>query len=182
MGMFCRNCGETLREDAKFCPKCGGVCEGSVQSAPPGANVYGNAPLPVQNVGVPAQSKQKKIVPVILAVLGIIVAVVFFLSLLGGGDPVDKVKGGTLNAYSEQTVGEAFDGFFFDPEWDSYEDDGETYVKFTGEAEYFGEEVEVKIVFVLNEDSEQFKIDSAKVDGVEMSYYEREMLLDAIYE
>ena len=28
MGMFCGTCGEALREDAKFCPKCGCSCEG----------------------------------------------------------------------------------------------------------------------------------------------------------
>ena len=185
-----------MREDAKFCPKCGGVCESSVPTAPAGPNVYQNvpagpngypnAPIPANTYaaptmpGQPVQNKQMKKAPIILAAIGIVIAVVIFLSLLGGSGPVELVKDGKLNAYPDETVGEAFGDFFSDPEWSTYEDDGETYVKFTGGCYYDDEEVDVKIVFLV--DGEEFEIDSAKVDGREMAYVELIALLNEIYE
>ena len=45
---FCRNCGQSLYENAKFCPKCGTLCAEEVYSEPEPESepVYTEAPLP----------------------------------------------------------------------------------------------------------------------------------------
>lgn len=179
--MFCKNCGSEVLDGVKFCVSCGAEVNGtngensSKDVLPPAQSVEENLGKDMHNHSV---AKKKK--PIMIAI-GVIVAVVFLLILIGGSDPVDTVKDGTFNAYPEQTVGEAFSNFFTNPKWVSYEEGGETYVKFTGGCTLYGEMVNAKIVFLI--DGENFSIDTCKIGDVNVTNaYEIEAILDVIYE
>ncbi len=66
--MFCNNCGQELKDGAKFCPKCG-QSQRAVESTPADSP---QASAPIQ----PAAKKQK------LSVLTIVSAVLFIISAL----------------------------------------------------------------------------------------------------
>lgn len=179
--MFCKQCGNEVSDGVKFCTSCGAEVSGTN-----GENTCGDVPPPVRSAGENSgqnmlnQSNRKKKKPIMIAI-GVIVAVVLLLALIGGSDPVDTVKDGTFNAYPEQTVGEAFGKFFSNPQWVSYEEGGETYVKFTGGCTLYGEMVNAKIVFLI--DGENFNIDTCKIGDVNVTnVYELESILDVIYE
>lgn len=179
--MFCKQCGNEVSDGVKFCTSCGAEVNGAN-----GENTCGDVPRPVKGVGESSaqtmlnQSSRKKKKPLMIAI-GVIVAVVLLFALIGGSDPVDTVKDGTLDAYPEQTVGEAFGKFFGNPKWVSYEKGEETYVEFTGGCTLYGEMVDAKIVFSI--DGQNFHIDTCKIGGVDVTnVYELESILDVIYE
>lgn len=124
--MFCKQCGKELPDGVKFCTSCGAEAGGTKDETS-----CGDVPPSVQSSGENAgqnmlnKSKRKIKKPILIAI-GVVVAVILLIALIGGGDPIDTVKDGTLNAYPEQTVGEAFGKFFSNPEWVSYEEGGDT--------------------------------------------------------
>jgi hypothetical protein len=63
------------------------------------------------------------------------------------------VKNGTLDGYPDMTVGEAFEQFFGNPQWEYFEaDTGESVVEFTGDCVYQEVDVEANLQFILHED------------------------------
>ena len=90
------------------------------------------------------------------------------------------VKKKSSNQYPEKTVEEAFEDFFADPAWVAYEENGKEYVKFTGRCTYDGEEVNAKMIFLI--DGDEFSVDKCKIGDVEATTAEEmEYLLDVIY-
>lgn len=79
-----------------------------------------------------------KIMELVSAVIVLVIAVVFTLSSGGSGDKyVQMVRNGTLEAYPQMTVGEAFDGFLSNPKWESgLSDDNVRFVNVKGGALY----------------------------------------------
>lgn len=178
--MFCRNCGVEVAESAKFCPSCGAAVGQPQAAAGPAEAPAWQANTGASSGTQPVKKKKSKVGLILGAV--VIVAVLFFF--LKGGDPVDLVTGGKLDAYPEMTVGDAFAGFFSDPEWISYEQNGDTYVKFTGKCTLYGETVKAKVVFLIDDDdSDRFSIDSFKVGDINItSARDLETVLDKIYD
>lgn len=119
----------------------------------------------------------------VLLAIGVIasVAVVnqdFFVNLV---QPGIEVRGSYLTHYSEDvTVEEAFDNFFDNPKWSTYQQDGYTYVVFTGSCEYLGEQADARITFQIT--GEQFRVEQLDINGAEQSDLLLHAMLAKIYE
>ena len=95
-------------------------------------------------------------------------------------DQVAYVKDGSFYEYPTTTIGEGFNHFFFDPEWEYVSvDSAYDIIRFTGIADQDGFDVEVTIDFILTDDS--FEIHSAFVDGEQISEDEIYSLLDVVF-
>ena len=119
----------------------------------------------------------------VLLAIGVIayVAVVnqdFFVNL---AQPGIEVRGSYLTHYSEDvTVEEAFGNFFDNPKWSTYQQDGYTYVVFTGTCEYLGERADARITFQIT--GEQFRVEQLDINGAEQSDLLLHAMLAKIYE
>lgn len=119
----------------------------------------------------------------VLLAIGVIayVAVVnqdFFVNLV---QPGIEVRGSYLTHYSEDvTVEEAFDNYFDNPKWSTYQQDGYTYVVFTGSCEYLGERADARITFQIT--GEQFRVEQLDINGAEQSDLLLHAMLAKIYE
>jgi hypothetical protein len=95
-------------------------------------------------------------------------------------DQVSFVKDGSFYEYPTTTIGEGFNDFFFEPEWEYVSaDSAYDIVRFTGVADQDGVDVEVTIDFILTDES--FDIHSATVDGELISEDEIFSLLDVVF-
>lgn len=87
-----------------------------------------------------------------------------------------------LNVFpSEATVGEVLDDFFADGKWDNYEQNGVTYVSYTGIGQntQTGEKIEISIYFKLNSDK-TFGIDRMTWNGDTMNTLEQLGVISAL--
>lgn len=84
---------------------------------------------------------------------GIAVAIMLMMSVLVAGcadEHVDVVKEGYMRAYPGITVGYAFDNFFKDGTWESFEsEDHQRIVEFNGGATMMNKPVDVKVQFIV---------------------------------
>lgn len=118
----------------------------------------------------------------IMAGVIIILIIVFnWSSIINIFRPGAAVRNAYLTQYSENvTIENAFDGFFANGKWKTYEERGNSYVVFTGACEYFGEKVDAKIVFKIT--GENFIVDSLEINGVAQSDIILYGLLLKVYE
>lgn len=115
-----------------------------------------------------------------VALIGIIVAVILFAS---SPDYVPVVKDGKLKNYPDKTVGEAFEAFFEEPSWESFEaENGKQAVNFNGKCEYMGEKVNCLVQFIIDDDGESFELYAVEINGDPISEIEILAMLEAIYE
>ena len=92
------------------------------------------------------------------------------------------VSDGYLSAFpAEATVGEVLDDFFANGKWENYEQDGVTFVHYSGEcvSTQTGEKATVGIYFKLNNDS-SFEIDRMTMDGETMNLLMQNIALSEI--
>lgn len=125
-----------------------------------------------------------KIMELVSAVIVLVLAVMVTLSSGGRGDKyVQLVRDGTLEAYPQMTVGEAFDGFLSDPKWESgLSDDNVRFVNVRGGALYFGEEAELAVQFIIVDEKEgSFQYNACEVDGTPQNNLVFWGLLETIY-
>ncbi|WHY03269.1 DUF2628 domain-containing protein [Neobacillus sp. DY30] len=95
-------------------------------------------------------------------------------------DKILSIKDGYFYEYPTTTIGEQFNNFFDEPEWEYVSSDSPAeIIRFTGVAEYDGYDVNITVDFILTEDS--FEIHSAKMNNEEMSDEEFNSLIDAIF-
>ncbi|MBD5145460.1 MAG: zinc ribbon domain-containing protein [Ruminococcus sp.] len=170
--MFCKNCGKFVESDADFCTSCGKKVE---NSEPETAHEEA-----VQTASFSGNSKKSK-APIVIAI--ILIAIVVIAVLAGSGDKyVDLVKGGHLQSYPNMPIGEAFDNFFYDPEWKSFKaSDGSMIVEFNGVCTYFNEDTTCTFQFEVSENSGEFEIVYAGFGEDEsMSILEMYALLETV--
>lgn len=80
---------------------------------------------------------------------------------------IDIVKTSTLEAYPQMTVGEAFDNYLENAQWESgTTSDGRVFVNVSGGVIYDGEEAEAVVQFVFEENSDYFRYYALEIDGV----------------
>lgn len=176
--MLCTKCGKQIPEGSKFCEACGApVNTNTAQTRETASASYDNhqGTLPTsQNEGKKRRFK-KRYIAIIAAVIIVVIAV-----SASSGDPVNTVKHGKFDNYTEKTIGEAFGGFFAKPNWSSYEKNGETYVEFTGECTLFGEKADAEIIFYV--DGNRFNVDNCKIGNLSANSVEdMTSVLDVIY-
>lgn len=124
-----------------------------------------------------------KIIEMVVAVILLVVVAVTTLSSGGTGDKyVRIVKEGTLEAYPQITVGEAFDGFLRDPKWESgLTDDHVRFVNVTGGILYYEKDAELAVQFFVDEKDETFRYNACEIDGVPQNNLVFLGLLEIIY-
>lgn len=157
--MNCKNCGKELQINETVCSACG------------------TAVTAQKNNG------KKKIIGIVIGcVLAAVVAVVVLTGLFST-DYVELVKTGTLKSYPDETIGEAFEDFFSDGEWESFESKKGMVVQFTGGCTYADEDVECVVQFLIDEDDEEeFELYTVEVEGEPISELEILGMLEAVYE
>lgn len=95
--------------------------------------------------------------------------------------PGATVRNAYLTQYSETvTIEDAFDNFFSNEKWNTYESEGYSYVVFTGVCEYMEEPADVRIVFKVT--GEKIRIDSLDINGEEQNDLLLSLMLAKIYE
>lgn len=94
--------------------------------------------------------------------------------------PGYAVRGAYLAQYSEDvTVEEAFQNYFRNPKWSVFENNGYSYVAFTGNCQFMDDEIDVRLTFKVT--GEQFRIDSLDINGVEQNDLILYTLLASVY-
>jgi len=95
--------------------------------------------------------------------------------------PGANVRDSYLTRYSENvTIEDAFENFFENEKWSTYNEDGYSYVAFTGSCEFMGKTADVKIAFKVT--GEHFVVDSLDLNGIRQSDLVLYGLLSKVYE
>lgn len=106
-------------------------------------------------------------------------AYVLYTTLYSDSARSKGISDSYLNLFPEEaTVGEVLDGFFANGKWENYEQDGVTFVHYSGECvnTQTGEELIMGIYFKLKEDK-SFSIDRMTMDGETMNLLEQYAVL-----
>ena len=109
-------------------------------------------------------------------------AYVLYTTLYSDSARSKGVSDSYLNLFPEEaTVGEVLDGLFANGKWENYEQDGVTFVHYSGECvnTQTGEEIIMGIYFKLKEDK-SFSIDRMTMDGETMNLLEQYAVLSKI--
>ena len=109
-------------------------------------------------------------------------AYVLYTTLYSDSARSKGISDSYLNVFpSEATVGEVLDDFFTDGKWDNYEQNGVTYVSYTGIGQntQTGEKIEISIYFKLNNDK-TFGIDRMTWNGDTMNTLEQLGVISAL--
>lgn len=109
-------------------------------------------------------------------------AYVLYTTLYSDSARSKGVSDGYFSAFpAGTTVGEVLDGFFANGKWENYEQDGVTFVHYSGECvnTQTGEEIIMGIYFKLKEDK-SFSIDRMTMDGETMNLLEQYAVLSKI--
>lgn len=111
-----------------------------------------------------------------IAVLGIIY---FFIHLVSPSSEVNLVKNTILESYESQTLGDALNNFFYEPNW---EHSDKNTVEFTGVAYWGEDESTFTLKFAVDVEQDLFDITSYKINQEPQTYNDLILLLDTIYE
>lgn len=179
--MFCKKCGKEIAEGLTTCPECNATTQAAQLPAENAAGGVKGFVDGYKDFG--SLSKNSKIIHIAVPVVAVIVVAVV-LSLIFSKDYVAMVKDSTLDDYSKTvTVGEAFDEFFSDPEWETFKsEDGDRIVEFNGECEYYGEKVNCCVQFEISDDDDYFEVEYMDIDGESLNRLEIRAMLEVIYE
>lgn len=174
--MICKNCSKEISNGLMTCPECG-----AAQSTAPAAKTSKGILDGYKNFG--SLSTLGKVLHIAVPVLAVVI-VIAILAAVFSTDYVEVVQDGMLyNISDDETIGEAFEDFFDEPEWDTFESDkGKRIVEFNGVCEYYGDEADVCIQFEVDEDGEEFEVTYIDIDGESLNDWEIVEVLEAIYE
>ena len=116
---------------------------------------------------IEGMSNWKKFKTILVVAVDIILLVVILKLVMYGNSATYIVQQGSLTAYPEKTVEDAFDtAFGDDSSWGEYEEYGADIV------EYYTmvNERVIRILFTVNKDSKQFRVSHLYIDGVDFTY------------
>ena len=122
-------------------------------------------------------SNWKKFKTVFNAVVGIILLVIILKLVMYSKSATFIVQQGSLTAYPEKTVEDAFDtAFGDDSSWGEYEQYGadvvEYYTMVNGRV--------IRVLFTVDKDSKRFRVSNLYIDGVDFTY-DIDYFLDLVY-
>lgn len=173
--MYCSNCGTKIPDGALFCPNCGQKVKDAVQPAAGSEKATAAAQPAPAAAAAPAKEKTHfsvgkvfKGIGTVIAILIVILAVMMYLE----ERPINVVKSGTLDAFPDKTVGDAFEGYFENTSWDTYEEDGDQYVEFVGDfpSDNTLDASRARVLFLV--DGNNGEITSFIVDGIDILAFE----------
>lgn len=113
------------------------------------------------------KSKKKYIIGGILLAIGLLWALADAL----GATAIASVKNGHLSGWPDVEIGDAFEDFFANTEWESFKEDGDTIVEFRGECTWYDESADAKIQFTVEDDEFEityFRIGEDTLNSIEM--------------
>jgi len=126
------------------------------------------------------------------AVVTMIITIAFIIAIaLNGGDQAVKeattglsssnISSSYLSQYStDVTIGEAFNSFFGNPKWKSYDQGIEKFVDFQGKITFNGEAATATVTFWLSDN--QFVVERIKINSNELLPNEVENFLSVVYD
>lgn len=179
--MYCDKCGYKLSSSESSCPNCG--------------HKVVEEPRQVESASVRADEERSgpKIKTIITFVCIILIAISLILSRIDSNENSNAIKDvqtGYLTYYSQDiTIKQAFENFFGSPAWnagkaddDNYpEMDGMQLVNFTGTCVFDGDEVNMLIQFVVEENTDEFYLYAVEMDGEPLNDLEIEYLMTRVY-
>ena len=126
---------------------------------------------------IEGMSNWKKFKTIFIVVVDIILLVVILKLVMYGNSATYIVQQGSLTAYPEKTVEDAFDtAFGDDSSWGEYEQYGadvvEYYTMVNGRV--------IRVLFTVDKDSKRFRVSNLYIDGVDFTY-DIEYFLDLVY-
>lgn len=117
----------------------------------------------------------------VLIVIFVILGFVFPSGVINFFKPGAEVRQAYLSQYSSSiTIEEAFNNFFGDPDWFTYESEGYSYVAFKGTCIYNDEKADVMINFKIT--GENFMVDSMDINGQPQNNLIIRLMLSKVYE
>lgn len=185
--MLCSKCGHQLLENEKFCTSCGAAVN-EIENTNKEQSAVKVEKKNTKPQGVVIGIAAVGLTLIMAIVIGLVIIGLFLAIIFADGGTVSDVKDSTLPAYSEDiTIEEAFESFFDEPSWSSYETDTDEIVVFTG---YFNENGgdKIKITMEMTKNGESLKWEEVVLyntntgDTTYLSDVELESLLNAIYE
>ncbi len=171
--MFCPNCGNSLEDHAKFCPRCGAQVgtaeeEKREQVRPPSNGDEKTAAAREKIEAFRAYVTDKKNRKKVIAGAVVLFAVLFF-GLLGSSLDKDVriVKTGHFYSAQNITVGDAFEKFFANTKWKSSVNGNTHYVYFEGDAGNTQGKgyKKFRATFVVYPDQGTFNMTRTEIDG-----------------
>ena len=187
MAKYCTKCGTSLGDSYEFCVKCG--MNQSKTNAQMRNELYRDNRSDVE---VHKNQQNIKQVLIILLIIGaVFIGLVMTTILIVGmaaSDPVSDLKNSTLPSYSRDiTIEEAFEDFFINPEWSTYESGEDDIVVFKGVIySDEGDKIVVTMEMLAIEGYVEWKeivlYNADEGNTTRLTNSERESLLNAIYE
>lgn len=176
--MFCYKCGAQIEDSNIFCTQCGTKLND----------------IPTNNTNQVVETTHKnKVVKIVVIVFIVLIIAIVGISIHASNVSyltVDDVKNGVLYGYENETIGEAFEDYFYDCSWNSFvvngDDDLIDVVEFTGYIyDYNYEKSKVLIQFVhdysIDDDIDEFEIYCLKINDEYFDEYETGIIIDCIY-
>ena len=97
-------------------------------------------------------------------------------------NPIDFIKNGVIDIYDTQNLGTAFERYFTNPNWISFEtEEGEIVVEFTGEIQSSGTLSTCLIQFTIYPNEDNFEITYYELNQQSQTSEQLISLLDSIY-
>ncbi len=182
--MFCQKCGNQLPEGVLFCPECGTKAASQETDVKQGQGVGANETR--EEIGTPPSRRFSRILGSRLFRRLAIVVVVMIIAAIFNGFKEDKyikmVKEGSLTAYPQTTVGEAFDNFIGNASWESGESEaGERFVNVKGKIMYMDKKVDIVIQFMVDEKNKTFEYNACEMNDIPQDNLFFYGLLEKIY-
>lgn len=181
--MFCESCGNQLETNMNFCESCGSAIYSKVQlqqmSKGERLKYYFNT--------VMKTAKTYRIAEFLklifsLCAIGMVVLVIFSFFGFGEDEYIKTVKQGSFGSYPTVEIGKAFEWYFSDTEWRSFEStEGVNVVEFTGYCYFLDMLTEVYMQFNVYSDG-TFNVDYLSFDDDTQSYIMMAGLIEVIME
>ena len=94
---------------------------------------------------------------------------------------IEMVKNGTNERYPNITYGEAFEGFFANPEWNHFTSDKGEVVEFTGDFYYMDEEAEAHFQFLIDLEDSTFDLEYFAINDESQNILVTGVVLEKIF-
>ncbi len=165
--MECKQCGKQIDNDSKICNGCGATVDSAAQNE--------GKKKKVKFKDLPKKQKMTRII--IACACFLVAAVLIIVGIVAGGSKaaeeesfyINQVKTGKLDAFPDVTIETAFNAFFSNPKWKSFEsEDGLNIVEFNGGCTLDGESINCCIQFNVSKDG-TFETYYADLDGEQLT-------------
>ena len=162
--MICSNCKKKITEGEYYCLYCG--------TATNRFNI-------TSTIGL---KKIKYSLITLLISIIILCCLFLFINSFPKSDPVDFIKTGVIDIYDTKNLGTAFERYFTNPNWISFEtEEGEIIVEFTGELPSSDALSTHLIQFTIYPNEDNFEITYYELNQQSQTYEQLITLLDSIY-